>query len=142
MGTQLSVELGHAGRLFWTAVVVATAGPLEASARAVARTGGSSAVQRQAPAAARAHQIWAIGRVDALLVLLFIVLIFGVPFIIVGLLVKARNRVVPSTRDVPEGWYTDPLGRHERRYWGGDEWTGDVSDDGVIGEDPLDRDRP
>ena len=79
---------------------------------------------------------------DWVLATLFLFLIFAVPFTIVGLLVKARNRVVPSTRDVPEGWYADPLGRHERRYWDGDEWTDDVSDDGVTGEDPLDRERP
>ncbi|MEZ5216728.1 MAG: DUF2510 domain-containing protein [Ilumatobacteraceae bacterium] len=29
------------------------------------------------------------------------------------------------------GWYPDPSGRHELRYFNGNRWTGDVADDGV-----------
>lgn len=36
------------------------------------------------------------------------------------------------------GWNPDPTGRHEYRYWDGDDWTDDVSDDGVTAVDPLD----
>lgn len=35
------------------------------------------------------------------------------------------------------GWYPDVAGRHELRYWDGRDWTGHVSDDGTVGEDPL-----
>ncbi|HEX7097097.1 MAG TPA: DUF2510 domain-containing protein [Acidimicrobiales bacterium] len=35
------------------------------------------------------------------------------------------------------GWYPDPTGRHEHRYYNGTEWTEQVSDGGVIGLDPI-----
>lgn len=34
------------------------------------------------------------------------------------------------------GWYHDPGGRHELRYWDGRGWTDYVSDQGVRSEDP------
>jgi hypothetical protein len=37
----------------------------------------------------------------------------------------------------PAGWYKDPMGRHELRYWGGDEWTDKVSDSGQQSSDPI-----
>ena len=37
---------------------------------------------------------------------------------------------------VPAGWYADPAGRHERRYWDGTGWTAGVSDGGVAATDP------
>ncbi len=36
------------------------------------------------------------------------------------------------------GWYPDPLGRHEHRYWDGVAWTGHVADRGATGLDPTD----
>lgn len=30
------------------------------------------------------------------------------------------------------GWYPDPAGRHETRYWDGSRWTDNVSDGGVV----------
>ncbi len=38
---------------------------------------------------------------------------------------------------VAAGWYSDPLGRHEYRYWGGGAWTEHVADRGIAGKDPL-----
>lgn len=35
------------------------------------------------------------------------------------------------------GWYPDPTGRHEQRYWDGRQWSHRVSDDSVRGDDPL-----
>lgn len=35
------------------------------------------------------------------------------------------------------GWYPDPTGRHEQRYWDGRHWSHRVSDGGVRGDDPL-----
>lgn len=37
----------------------------------------------------------------------------------------------------PAGWYGDPLGRHEHRYWNGSEWTEHVSNRGVPATDPV-----
>jgi hypothetical protein len=36
------------------------------------------------------------------------------------------------------GWYPDPSGRHERRYWSGIRWSRHVEDAGLRSEDPLD----
>lgn len=45
---------------------------------------------------------------------------------------------------IPEGWMDDPTGRHEKRYWEGTRWTSAVSDDGEVGDDPIEppRDKP
>lgn len=39
---------------------------------------------------------------------------------------------------VDAGWQPDPTGRHQHRYWDGTSWTDQVSDDGVVGSDPVD----
>ena len=36
------------------------------------------------------------------------------------------------------GWYPDPTGRHERRYWSGIRWSRHVDDAGQRADDPLD----
>jgi hypothetical protein len=36
----------------------------------------------------------------------------------------------------PAGWFTDPGGRHEFRYWDGQRWTEHVSDRGALAIDP------
>jgi hypothetical protein len=33
----------------------------------------------------------------------------------------------PATPAVPAGWYADPAGRYELRYWDGSTWTEHVS---------------
>ena len=38
---------------------------------------------------------------------------------------------------VPADWHPDPVGRHELRYWDGNDWTSLVSDDDWTSEDPL-----
>ncbi len=35
------------------------------------------------------------------------------------------------------GWYADPAGIHEQRYWDGRQWSHRVSDNSVRGDDPL-----
>ena len=43
----------------------------------------------------------------------------------------------------PAGWYADPLGRHEHRYWDGTQWTEHVGSRGHQAVDPLNgNDRP
>jgi putative membrane protein len=37
----------------------------------------------------------------------------------------------------PSGWYPDPSGRHERRYWHDGRWTGHVGDGGKRSSEPL-----
>ena len=34
-------------------------------------------------------------------------------------------------------WEPDPTGRHQYRWWGGEEWTDQVADDGVQSVDPV-----
>lgn len=34
------------------------------------------------------------------------------------------------------GWYPDPTGRHEQRYWDGRQWSNRVADDSVRSDDP------
>jgi hypothetical protein len=35
------------------------------------------------------------------------------------------------------GWYADPTGRHEQRYWDGSAWSDNVADGGVSAVDPV-----
>jgi uncharacterized protein DUF2510 len=39
--------------------------------------------------------------------------------------------------DIPAGWQPDPRGRHEYRYWDGNQWTDHVSDQGQVSSDPV-----
>jgi hypothetical protein len=49
----------------------------------------------------------------------------------------------PDPTNTAGGWYADPSGRHQYRYWDGVAWTSSVSDGGVRADDvPVqDRDR-
>ncbi len=52
---------------------------------------------------------------------------------------RQRDRTVPlasSSDDVPSGWYPDPAGRHEQRYWHEGRWTEHVADGGRRNSDP------
>ena len=46
-----------------------------------------------------------------------------------------------STHHTPQlssgGWFADPTGRHDKRYWDGSAWTSRVEDGGTQGEDPI-----
>jgi hypothetical protein len=37
----------------------------------------------------------------------------------------------------PAGWYPDPLGRHQVRYWDGAAWTANAATNGVSVQDPV-----
>lgn len=43
----------------------------------------------------------------------------------------------PPPDAVPAGWYGDPTGRHQYRWWDGSAWTGNVADEGRQSSDPL-----
>jgi hypothetical protein len=42
----------------------------------------------------------------------------------------------PQAAAQPEGWYPDPSGRHQTRWWDGRQWTSHVADNGVQSTDP------
>jgi hypothetical protein len=41
----------------------------------------------------------------------------------------------PDQMSAPAGWYPDPFGRHQYRYWDGVTWSSSVSDGGVQSQD-------
>lgn len=43
----------------------------------------------------------------------------------------------PDGRPALFGWYPDPAGRHQLRYWDGRRWSEHVADDGAASSDPL-----
>lgn len=47
----------------------------------------------------------------------------------------AEMRAVMGTAPVAGGWWPDPHGRHQLRYWDGTRWTEHVSDAGVTSVD-------
>ena len=49
----------------------------------------------------------------------------------VGMPVAPPEPVVPAAAGPELGWYPDPTGRHEVRYWDGGRWTERVADNGV-----------
>jgi hypothetical protein len=51
--------------------------------------------------------------------------------------VHSLEQALTMELQTPAQWYPDPVGRHEHRYWDGQNWTDQVSDGGVEGMDPL-----
>jgi uncharacterized RDD family membrane protein YckC len=51
--------------------------------------------------------------------------------------VDLRNGSEAPTSTHPSGWYADPMGRNELRFWNGAAWTDDVATAGTSGLDPL-----
>ena len=47
-----------------------------------------------------------------------------------------RHGLDPLTREPSPGWFPDPNGVHEWRYWSGNGWTHYAADRGVTVEDP------
>lgn len=50
---------------------------------------------------------------------------------------KGRPSAAGSPSQTPAGWYQDPTGRHQLRYWDSQRWTQHVSDDGLQSIDPM-----
>lgn len=48
-----------------------------------------------------------------------------------------RERTMSEQGTVAPGWYADPSGRHESRWWDGFRWRDAVANQGVRGDDPL-----
>lgn len=59
-------------------------------------------------------------------------------FAVVFLKISTKGKTTPETQrqTKPTGWYSDPNGRHELRYWNGSAWTEQVSDQGQKTIDP------
>ena len=47
------------------------------------------------------------------------------------------ERWITSRTLAQPGWYRDPFGRHQARWWDGDGWTAKVADRTRLGLDPL-----
>ena len=72
-----------------------------------------------------------------LIIMLSIVVILIIVVVTIVVAVRRPGRQGPAPVAVPPGWLTDPLQRHQCRYWDGTQWTGAVSDDGAQSSDPL-----
>jgi hypothetical protein len=61
-------------------------------------------------------------------------------FILLGALVKTTaNKGASQNQQYqtkPSGWYSDPFGRYEKRYWDGNNWTEQVSNKDQVTTDP------
>ena len=51
---------------------------------------------------------------------------------------QTQGDAAGSAAPIPAGWYTDPAGRYEQRYWDGSSWTSHVCSHGHAGRDELD----
>lgn len=51
--------------------------------------------------------------------------------------IEPEGHVPDGPSSFPPGWYPDPLGRHEQRWYDGMRWTDHVGDAGRPGLDPL-----
>jgi len=85
-----------------------------------------------------------------LAILGMVVFILG-PFLFIAFYMRESKRkraaasqpLQPVEPDLPQdsrksqGWYDDPAGKHERRFWDGQDWTASVIDDGVQSSDPM-----
>lgn len=49
---------------------------------------------------------------------------------------EPQTAPAPATPTVPAGWYADPAGRYELRYWDGNQWTEHVARGGAQYKDP------
>lgn len=54
-----------------------------------------------------------------------------------GTVTGTAGAVAGSTATAPAGWFADPTGRHQLRYWDASQWTHHVSDNGTVGSDPV-----
>jgi hypothetical protein len=83
-------------------------------------------------------------------VLAVVIIATFLPLLVIGLVVVVNNRLPGRRRarasapQVPAaplpdraGWFADPAGRHQQRYWDGTGWTDAVVTDGKPGTDPL-----
>jgi len=77
-----------------------------------------------------------IGPVELLILVFLVVSFVGVIFLV---RLGVRNGSRPTQPSSASGgrWAADPTRRHELRWWDGQAWSPSVSDDGVLGHDPI-----
>lgn len=51
--------------------------------------------------------------------------------------VDPKTAAASAAPITPAGWYPDPTGRHQHRYWDSAQWTSSVADGGVADQDPV-----
>ncbi len=56
--------------------------------------------------------------------------------VVAGSVLAVNDGPIPSSDAAPAGWFPDPLGRYDHRWFNGTTWTADVSVDGVRYVDP------
>lgn len=49
----------------------------------------------------------------------------------------SRSEPRAIARAIPSGWFVDPTGKNQWRWWDGTTWTSKVGNDGVISDDPT-----
>ena len=76
-----------------------------------------------------------IGPVELLILLILVAGVVGVVFL-VRLGVRGSRPEPPASGPVGR-WGADPTRRHELRWWDGQTWSASVSDNGVLGHDPV-----
>jgi hypothetical protein len=73
--------------------------------------------------------------------LIIILFLLAIPVIVLVAVVagvrRTGRRHGPAPVVTPPGWLTDPMQRHQYRYWDGAQWTAAVSDDSAESSDPL-----
>jgi hypothetical protein len=74
---------------------------------------------------------------DVLVGLVWLLILVGGVVVVVRTAVASQRRQEQVTSLNPEGWYSDPAGRHELRYWDGRTWTRAVVDEGRPGIDAM-----
>jgi hypothetical protein len=138
-GSELYNMAGHSGRAIGTVRI-------EAPGRFLVQTTGEPQ-SVQANVAVGSGIGGEIARTTLLTVPGVLVLFFG--GVVLAVVVAARRgrarRQLPAPATqagtwaqgaAPAGWFTDPGGRHELRYWDGQQWTEHVSDRGTQAVDP------
>ena len=77
-----------------------------------------------------------IGPVELLILVFLVVAFVGVIFL-VRLGVRNGSRPAQPSSGSGGRWAADPTRRHELRWWDGQAWSPSVSDNGVLGHDPI-----
>ena len=77
-----------------------------------------------------------IGLVELLILVFLVVAFVGVIYLVRQ---GARSASQPGQPTIASGgrWAADPTRRHELRWWDGQTWSPSVSDQGVLGHDPI-----
>jgi hypothetical protein len=82
------------------------------------------------------HAMARIGPVELLILVLIMAAVVGV-VLLVGLGVRSGSRPVEPSTALGGRWVADPTRRHQLRWWDGQAWSPSVSDNGVLGHDPM-----